>query len=525
MHFKLSLLVAPIVFWASISASSADALDSTEIGAQAINSSADSTTLDNSSIDAANLDEIRRLALTGTNDELEKSISKAVAASKDPLVQAAAYATLVSSMRAQHRDVDSASAVEKMSSCMNSAPPLRQPSRKIEPSFDANNKQLQNLRSHVVSIGPNGELAKHGILQSTPEQLDKLVHDAEDFLRGAKAKNHECNLLLFAHGGLTTEQDALRYADQMRTLWMKKEIYPVFFSWRTGLEDLFVGALGRPFTNKTVRSEPNTSAYNSAAKSSGCKNFSNDLSDWIVEQIARILFEGLWKEMKNKALNSFAEGTDRTIDLSVSPVDLSDTAGVAFVSRLKEAVAREPSIKVHLMGHSAGSNFCAALLERLNQQHITVESVTLVAPSITLKNFERYYLTAMRQKKLKHLYLFDLSEQREERDCCTPSNFSLPIYHKSLLYLVSRALESQKVNGHTVDEVPLLGMAKFLKTTESPTKPSVKEIILSDAGAVFLTPPDGQSAMCNSNSHGGFPWDEAMLHTTAKLILSRTSDK
>ncbi len=521
MRFNIRLLVAPLLLIAFSSASFVDALDSS-VGVTNVAAS-------DSSADAANLNEIRRLAQTGTSDELERSISKAVASTADPVVQAAAYATLVSSLREQHRDADSAIALEKMTDCIKVAeareavnPDMSQTLKKTAPTLNViNNKQLQNLRSHVVSIGPNGELATHGILPSSPEQLDKVMRGAEDFLHGLKAKNHECNLLLFAHGGLTREEDALNYADQMRTFWMKNEIYPVFFSWRTGLEELFAEKLGLQFNANATGPESINPVFNSAARSSTSKNFSNELSDWIVEQITRILFKGLWKDMNNKALNSFAEGTDRTIDLSAAPVDLSDAAGVIFVDRLKKTVAKDPSIKVHLMGHSAGYIFCAALLERLNQQNISVESVTLIAPSITLENFERYYGTAMRQKRLKHLYLFDLSEQREEKDSCTPANLSLPIYHKSLLYLVSRALESQKINGHTVAEVPLLGMAKFLKTASSPAKASINEIILSEAGLVFLTPPDGQSSKCNSNSHGGFPWDEAMLHTTAKLILNR----
>jgi hypothetical protein len=57
---------------------------------------------------------------------------------------------------------------------------------------------------------------------------------------------------------------------------------------------------------------------------------------------------------------------------------------------------------------------------------------------------------------VRRFAVFNLSDQRELDDVCAAGGVNA--YHKSLLYLVSRALE---VRAAGQSEAPLLGMAKF----------------------------------------------------------------
>ena len=91
------------------------------------------------------------------------------------------------------------------------------------------------------------------------------------------------------------------------------------------------------------------------------------------------------------------------------------------------------------------------------------------------------------------------------------------IYHKSLLYLVSNALEERhRIPWLQPDGEPLLGMQKFVEQDEQ-----LKGIFDSHKADLVLAPNTLQEPLMNSRSqsHGGFDNDEATLLSTLTRIL------
>jgi alpha-beta hydrolase superfamily lysophospholipase len=106
-----------------------------------------------------------------------------------------------------------------------------------------------------------------------------------------------------------------------------------------------------------------------------------------------------------------------------------------------------PKLEVHLVAHSAGSILFGYLFDALLERSMTVDSCTLYAPACTvqfaLDHYEPAMTTGVLRKQDFHVEI--LSDERELGDTVGP-------YGKSLLYLVSRALEDQH-------KTPILGMA------------------------------------------------------------------
>jgi hypothetical protein len=142
----------------------------------------------------------------------------------------------------------------------------------------------------------------------------------------------------------------------------------------------------------------------------------------------------VWSEMKENA--RFACQPRRAGDLLVDALQgLAATWGDA--------------LEIHLVGHSAGSIILGHLVEVLAARGLAgrIASCHLYAPACTVEFANRYY--APQTALMKRLWLDLLSDEQEKDD-----NVS-GIYRKSLLYLVSNALEHDR-------RTPLLGLQRVL---------------------------------------------------------------
>src|SRR5215203_1329942 len=148
------------------------------------------------------------------------------------------------------------------------------------------------------------------------------------------------------------------------------------------------------------------------------------------------------------------------------------------VLRLAEYVRQhqDEQVLVHLVGHSAGAIFHAALLQRLVEAGVPVASMALLAPALRVDDFETQVLGHLGSNgPVRRFAVFNLSDRRELDDACGAGD--VDVYHKSLLYLVSRALEARP---SSQNEMPLLGMERF-----------------------FDRPPDGGSLRRRIEARGG----------------------
>lgn len=232
-------------------------------------------------------------------------------------------------------------------------------------------------------------------------------------------------LVIYAHGGLNSEGDAIKRARAMGRHFEANGCYPLFLVWKTGLLESIRGLL-----QKQTRQEP-------------------------------ALAGGWWGDQIEKA----TEVTDLAIEThigrtAVLPVwnQMKHVAGLAFESRRGgEQVIRSlqqlidtwgDQLEIHLVGHSAGAILLGHMLQGLEYRKVPIEkvhSIHLFAPACSVAFANQHY--GFSPQVMQRLHLSVLSDPLERGDNV------VGIYRKSLLYMVSGALETDL-------RTPIAGMAK-----------------------------------------------------------------
>lgn len=357
-------------------------------------------------------------------------------------------------------------------------------------------------------MGDEGLLSESGTLASSPEQIEKLfvnldsVHAHWD----AQDPQGDRHLMLFAHGGLSEEDHALSVSQDNINWWLNNKVYPLFFIWQSGAFETSLDQLADEL--------PAASGQDRFAFSL------TDVLDQTVEDIARSSLHWMWAEMKENARAASAPVPDESLVAWPPTTPQQRAAMMAMPAatltaiRLRRYLDTHPRTAVHLVGHSAGAIFHAGLLGRMGDHGIPVASVQFLAPALRVDEFLRDVLpTVQADGFVRDFATFDLSDQRERADVCAAGG--LTFYHKSLLYLVSRALEDD-------NETPLLGMQKFFD------QPGPDGVTLHDAIdrcggiSVFspsLAPPDQRS---QAAAHGGFSGDILTMTSVVMRVLGLT---
>lgn len=351
---------------------------------------------------------------------------------------------------------------------------------------------LRRLTAHVVNLGNDGRLSNRGEFVSTPQQIEGIFRHMDEVHRDWAAKGDATRrVVLYAHGGLVSEIPGLETAEKHLNWWLNNHVYPISFAWQSGPAETLVNQI--------------VDAVRSKLPFGGIAFNIAEQFDRFVENFARSHCRWMWDEMKENARRA-------SEPLTAGPATKLPGASLT-VDRLakyrQEVKAQGGKLAVHLVGHSAGAIFHAGLLGRLAQAGIPVESLSLLAPAIRMDEFEQDIFPHL-GKGVSKCNLFVLSDQRELDD--TVGTSSLRIYQKSLLYLVSRALE-RLPEGERF-EVPLLGMKRFLDDKLRQR--------LGNVGGDLVTapaeePPDG----CNAQTHGAFDDDSPTMTSVVLRILGR----
>jgi predicted alpha/beta hydrolase family esterase len=342
-----------------------------------------------------------------------------------------------------------------------------------------------DLRPHIVSIGNDGLLRPGGDYGTSAEEVKAIFErDIPDTLSKWNAGTR--HLLLYAHGGLVGEDTAVQRLADYREAMLAKQVYPVSFIWHS---DFWTTA--KNILEDAVRRRRPEGALDSA------KDFMLDRFDDALEPLARTLGgKSQWSEMKENAMLA----------------STSRPGGARFVSRLvKDLVASTSTLKVHLVGHSAGSILLAPLAQLLSEAGVSVESCTLWAPACTLELFKEYYAPAIARNAIKRFAIFTLTDEAEQDDDCAK------IYNKSLLYLVSHALEDRARIPLFRDGMPLLGMERFLRGDAAFMKLVDRKRI--DWVRAPNTANKGSASASTARHHGDFDDDRPTLAATLARIL------
>jgi pimeloyl-ACP methyl ester carboxylesterase len=166
-----------------------------------------------------------------------------------------------------------------------------------------------------------------------------------------------------------------------------------------------------------------------------------------VEQISHRTLRGIWSEMRENAARS--AGSGRGLDLLARKL-----------AKLRDQLGAKP-LDVHLVGHSAGAILLGHLLKCLaapaeGVEPVRIASCSLYAAACSVRFAVEHYLEAARDILPRaNLHLHYLSD-RNEKDDYLAGTKGLHLYGKSLLYLVSRALDD-------VRKIPLLGLQRAVE--------------------------------------------------------------
>ncbi|GIH95158.1 C1 family peptidase [Planobispora siamensis] len=353
------------------------------------------------------------------------------------------------------------------------------------------------LREYVVNIGNDGKLSREGPLDSSPAQIDgiftrmRAAHEtwARDGGDGAR------HVVLYAHGGLTGVSDGLRIAQANLQWWRNNRVYPVFFSWQTGPWDTLIDQV-----IDLLRTRVPVGA--------GLGFFEG--VDRLAEALARTRLAWAWKQMKDNADLASAPVT-REVDWRSTAAEGPGATLTAL--RLRRYVTENPGVKVHLVSHSAGAIFLAGLLERLAALRVPVETLTFTAPAIRVDAFLKRVLPHLGNGQVRSFATFALSDRLELDDVCGVG--PLALYHKSILYLVSRGFEGPS-NG---EEVPLLGMEKFFDRPDGDGGTLRKKIAGVGGTAIFSHSFAQPLGRCDATSHSDFDSNALTMTSIVARVL------
>jgi hypothetical protein len=329
-----------------------------------------------------------------------------------------------------------------------------------------------DISGHLVHCGDDGRLEERGRFANDAQDVHELVH--RRFARTTAAWGRR-RLLLYAHGGLNSAKDSASRIASMKSYFLANEIYPVHFMWESGIVESTLGAVRYALGSR---------------RAAGIGDRFADLLDEAIELGARPLGKPLWGEMKRNARLA------------------SDGGGGAalFVSELRQWIAANGPIELHLVGHSAGSVFHAYLMKQLVAAGIPVKSLTLFAPACTTALFRENVIDLA--DHIDRMAVFNLDDEAERDDNVGP-------YRKSLLYLVSESFETRRHESLLGVEKHLVGDAEIRRFFGS----------VEDAGPATRVHARGmalsRSLRSHATRHAEFDSDEHTLNATLRIILGR----
>lgn len=288
---------------------------------------------------------------------------------------------------------------------------------------------------HAIVLGNEGLPLRRRIDTADARANVELVTKTLplDFAR----RNGGIKIMLYAHGGLNSEKAAIERVMRMGPWFEANNVYPIFMVWRTSLLDTLKN-MKEDFVAQFHERREALRSEGLGAVLDGALNKLQNAFDKAFEVAAEgTLGKPVWSQMKQNAAAAAngAGGTRLVFETLRELKDILDEEG--------------RSLEVHVVGHSAGAILLGHMLDDFDPS-MQIRTTTLLAPACTLNFAMRHYARALERDVIPNggLHVHALSDQNERDDTVGP-------YGKSILYLVSRALETPR-------KQPLLGLAKCL---------------------------------------------------------------
>ncbi|KQV53509.1 hypothetical protein ASC95_12320 [Pelomonas sp. Root1217] len=306
-------------------------------------------------------------------------------------------------------------------------------------------KPYQPLRTdeaytHTLVSGNDGQLMATDFTRSRDDReglaREIVVERPAAWFKASKGKT--VKLAIYAHGGLNSEIGSVQRIRVMAPYFLANGIYPLFFTWKTGPGETLTDML------EDLKHRIVDSGDVSTGMLDRLREVAAEAKDRAIEAVGRQFARGIWSEMRENAAGGAT--ADHVLDLAAR-----------MLRELRDGLAKNgKTLEVHLIGHSAGSILVGHLLGRLGGANVVqAASCELYAAACSSGFAVQHYGAAAQAGvlSLDRLRLHVLTDANERADGLP--NAERDIYGKSLLYLVSRALDD-------IRKQPLLGMERAL---------------------------------------------------------------
>ena len=351
---------------------------------------------------------------------------------------------------------------------------LRLEAGKVQLASEASLRKRE-ISPFIIDMANNGRLSNTGDFRTQESDITALVTYHLGMARTAwgLGKKDPVDIAIYAHGGLTSENDAGETAAKWIPALYEHKIFPIFLMWETDLWSTLKGRL-----EDVLEGQPRPTG-----------GLFDVVKDWWNERLEKLLAApgtAIWSEMKQNA-----DAISNT----------AESGGMKLYKACQQSpyFADLSKVRLHLVGHSAGSILHSHVVDRLGGQGWKFESVNFMAPAVRVDVFEKTVVPAIKNGKVRRFNQFHLSDDMEQKDpTCKP----ILGYSRSLLYLVSQSLEK----GETT---PILGMEKYFNSTIASKK--LKNVHTWAA-------PGRES---KSTTHGGFDDDQVTMASVIALMKGK----
>jgi len=352
------------------------------------------------------------------------------------------------------------------------APSLRVHAGKVVVAADVLSRNRE-IAPFIIDMENNGELSQSGNFRTQQSDLVSLLdsHMQVARERWGLSATQAMDVAIYAHGGLTSEDDAAQTAARWIPAMYDAQIFPIFFMWET---DLWSTLKNRFADQISGLAKPTGGVWEQMQK------FWNQR----LERMLSPLGTKIWGEMKQ---NAEAISTNK-----------NSGARILYDLTARPQWKQQNPLRLHLVGHSAGSIVHSHVVNALGAAGWKFESLNFLAPAVRVADFDRLVRPKLKDNTVKVLRQFHLTDSTELQDSTCRAILG---YGRSLLYLVSESFEGGQ-------RVPILGMEKYFKQW-------------SDAVALKnIQTYSAPSKATNSTTHGGFDEDDKTMGSVIKLIKS-----
>ena len=351
---------------------------------------------------------------------------------------------------------------------------LRLEAGKVQLASEASLRKRE-ISPFIIDMANNGRLSNTGDFRTQESDIEALVTHHLGMARTAwgLGKKDPVDIAIYAHGGLTSENDAGETAAKWIPALYENKIFPIFLMWETDLWSTLKGRL-----EDVLEGQPRPTG-----------GLFDVVKDWWNERLEKLLAApgtAIWSEMKQNA-----DAISNT----------AESGGIKLYKACQQSpyFADLSKVRLHLVGHSAGSILHSHVVDRLGGQGWKFESVNFMAPAVRVDLFEKTVVPAIKNGKVRRFNQFHLSDDMEQKDpTCKP----ILGYSRSLLYLVSQSLEK----GETT---PILGMEKYFNST----------IVSKKLKNVHTWAAPGKES--KSTTHGGFDDDQVTMASVIALMKGK----